>query len=343
MKSPKVSIIVPAHNAEKDIKRCLNSIINQTYKNIEIIVINDGSKDNTQKIVESFKNKYNNIILINQENRGVSQSRNIGIDRSTGDYIMFVDSDDFIENTMVALLLNNKDNDLVISNYRRYYNKNKIINNISIEEKEYDIDAFLQNFWKLYNAYIINSPCFRIYKRKIIDSNKIRFNPKYELGEDLIFNLDYFNYCKKIYVTKHYLYNYTYTGNSLTNKYRKNYLVIQFQLIKYIEKFFKYNNQLNKKNKKEIDKITCDIIISSIQNLFLSSSNLSYNQIKTELVQYVNLKETEKFKNVIYNEKRLQFLQKLILKKKINTIIIYSEFKEMLKSIRKVVKNENIN
>ena len=108
MQNSKVSIIVPAYNAEKNIEQCINSIENQTYKDIEIIIINDGSKDNTQKISENLKKIYKNIIVVNQENKGVSQSRNTGIDKATGEYIMFVDSDDFIEKNMIETILKNK-------------------------------------------------------------------------------------------------------------------------------------------------------------------------------------------------------------------------------------------
>lgn len=333
MKRIKVSVIVPAYNAEKNIEQCINSIATQTYKNIEIIIVNDGSKDNTKNICKNLKNKYTNIIIINQKNMGVSKSRNVGIDNATGDYIMFVDSDDFVDENIIEIMLKNHENDLVISNYKRYYNETKIINNIQIEEKKYNKEEFLEDFWNLYNCYLINSPCFRLYKRNIINLHGIRFNPKYELGEDLIFNLEYLNYCKKIYVLNKYMYNYRYSDNSLTTKYRENYLEIQFKLIKFIEELFEKNNQMTEKNQKEINKITCDTIISGIQNLFLESVNLSNKEIRTILKKYVNLKEIEKIKNVVYQEKRLQFLQKLIIEKRVNIIIIYSRFKELMKKI----------
>ena len=129
------------------------------------------------------------------------------------------------------------------------------------------------------------------------------------------------------------MYNYRYSDNSLTTKYRENYLEIQFKLIKFIEELFEKNNQMTEKNQKEINNITCDTIISGIQNLFLESVNLSNKEIRTILKKYVNLKEIEKIKNVVYQEKRLQFLQKLIIEKRVNIIIIYSRFKELMKKI----------
>ena len=91
-----VSIVIPVYNAENNIKVCLNSIIKQTYKNIEIICINDGSKDSSEKIIKEYKKKDSRIILINKPNSGVSDTRNLGIETSKGEYIMFIDADDYI-------------------------------------------------------------------------------------------------------------------------------------------------------------------------------------------------------------------------------------------------------
>ena len=118
VKMKKVSIIVPIYNAEKWLNRCIDSLINQTYKNLEIILLNDGSKDDSKKIIESYKDK--RIVFIDKENTGVGSTRNLGIEKCTGDYIMFVDSDDYIELTCVEKLLAKAEKDkcdLVLSNY----------------------------------------------------------------------------------------------------------------------------------------------------------------------------------------------------------------------------------
>ena len=102
----KFSIIVPVYNVEKYIKKCINSILNQTYKNYEIIIINDGSTDKSKKILESYKN-IDNIKIINQTNKGLSVARNIGIKNASGDYLLFVDSDDYIDNDLLENLNKN--------------------------------------------------------------------------------------------------------------------------------------------------------------------------------------------------------------------------------------------
>ena len=99
----KISIIVPIYNTEKYLGNCLNSIINQTYKNLEIILINDGSTDNSLSICNNYKNKDNRIKIVNKTHTGVSDTRNIGIKNATGEYIGFVDSDDYIEQDLLKI------------------------------------------------------------------------------------------------------------------------------------------------------------------------------------------------------------------------------------------------
>lgn len=107
MEKKKISIIIPAYNAEKYISESLETILSQSYKNLEIIIINDGSKDNTQKVLEEYESKYPNIKVINKQNEGVSRARNDGLDIATGDYIGFVDSDDQVEPEMFERLIEN--------------------------------------------------------------------------------------------------------------------------------------------------------------------------------------------------------------------------------------------
>lgn len=100
-----ISIIIPVYNVEDYLERCLDSIIHQSYKNIEIIVINDGSTDSSLKILEKYALKNSRIIIVNQENKGLSGARNIGVEKAIGDYIWFVDGDDFIDNDACERLI----------------------------------------------------------------------------------------------------------------------------------------------------------------------------------------------------------------------------------------------
>ena len=146
MKNHYISVIIPVYNLENYIENCLNSIVNQTYNELEILCVDDGSSDRSAEIIRSFCEKDARVKYFYQENDGVSAARNSGLEKAAGEYIMFVDSDDFIEKNMIETILKNKENDLTISNYKRYYGKDKIINNIEIDEKIYNKEEFLENF-----------------------------------------------------------------------------------------------------------------------------------------------------------------------------------------------------
>lgn len=122
----KISVIIPAYNVEKYLEKCLESVVNQTLKDIEVILINDGSKDNTWNIIESFSNKYQNIKVFNKPNTGVADTRNFGLSKVTGEYIGFLDSDDYIEPTMFEELYNKaKSNDFDVCVCDAYIVANK--------------------------------------------------------------------------------------------------------------------------------------------------------------------------------------------------------------------------
>ena len=139
----------------------------------------------------------------------------------------------------------------------------------------------------------------------------------------------------KCFLIYEYLYNYRYSANSLTTRYRENCLEIQFKLSNYIKEFLINNKIYNEENEKKLNRNICDIIISNIQNLFLKSSNLKTKEIKIILKKYLELKEVELLNNVDYEISRLKFMKKLILKKRINTIILYSKIKEFLRGVIK--------
>jgi len=242
----KVSIIIPVYNAEKYIKKCLDSILKQTYKNIEIIVINDGSTDKSYDVLKKYEDK---IILINQKNHGVSYSRNVGIEKATGDYIMFVDGDDWIDIDMIENMINEikeENVDIVHSGYVREYPDHKekfsLVNTkIKIEKDKKNIyDRFILN-------YDLSSPCCQLIRKKCI---KKKFDKNIKIGEDYLFNLDlYSNIDSCVFLPENY-YHYLYNYNSATtvvdyDKIKKrceDSIEVYSQLLKYI-KIWNYNSK----------------------------------------------------------------------------------------------------
>lgn len=220
LESEKVSIIVPIYNVEKYLDCCLKSIMMQTYKNLEIILVNDGSIDNSLKICYKYKKIDDRIIVINNKNCGVSCSRNKGIDISTGKYIVFVDSDDTIDKNYIFELVNaNKEDfyDIVITNF-----KNVFIKNDRKEIKYNIIDVnllsgkFFDDYYYIKSA--IGTSWGKLFKRNIIEKNNIRFPVEISLGEDYVFNMQYYKFVKQYNYINKYLYNYFHRKRSSLSK-----------------------------------------------------------------------------------------------------------------------------
>jgi glycosyltransferase involved in cell wall biosynthesis len=197
--SLKVSVIIPVYNAEKYINQCIESLINQTLQECEFIFINDGSKDESQQIIENYQKLDVRIKLINQENQGVSIARNVGLRIAKGEYIGFVDADDFIEKKMYEILYTTakqNDSDVIISNFESEIEGHKINTKypFPIEvtlNNDYINEEILPYFLKEDN---LNTGCNKIYKNKVIRENNLKFPEKVPLGEDGLFNMCFFSF-----------------------------------------------------------------------------------------------------------------------------------------------------
>lgn len=233
-----ISIIVPIYNVEKYLPQCLDSIINQTYKNLEIILIDDGSTDNSGKICDKYKLLDNRIIVIHKSNGGLSDARNTGIKIATGDYISFVDSDDFIDKNMYTILfqkINTTNADIIWYNHYNYQSSNEISkSSIFVQEKQYLLPKDNYKFqYDLLNKYHLIGYCWnKLYKKSIFDSILFPYNRK---CEDLISLL---NKANNIICIPNTLYYYRNTPNSLskdTVSYKFKLDFIESRLIRAID------------------------------------------------------------------------------------------------------------
>jgi len=226
MKEPLISIIVPVYNVQEYLSKCIESILNQTMKDFELILINDGSNDKSTKICDEYLLKDNRIKVIHKKNEGVSIARNTGINISRGKYIVFADSDDHVyENwcyEMYKAIINNDKNMIItgitIHNTR---NNNNITNYLNLNS---DIDISIikkRDFFILYKKQLINYPWNKIYITEIIKKNNVHFKENLKLGEDLLFNLEYLKFMDEdIIVLNKPLYNYILSDKeSLDNRY----------------------------------------------------------------------------------------------------------------------------
>ena len=215
MKELLVSIIVPVYNCEKFISRCVKSIEEQSYPNIELILINDGSTDNSYDLCCDLSNKYKNINLITQENRGVSTARNRGIEETSGDYLLFIDADDYIEKNTVKTYVDTiaqYNCDCVFSNlYSEFDNGDKARQLHSTENiRIFDIDDF-----DFYQRGVLNK-CFRT---SIIKNNNVLFHEDIHYAEDTLFLVESYLCCNKIIHLPQAFYHYVLHNSSATHHF----------------------------------------------------------------------------------------------------------------------------
>ncbi len=213
-----ISIIVPIFNVEKELPRCIESIINQTYDDLEIVLVNDGSTDESQKICEEYADRDNRIRLINKANGGLSDARNYGIEHSIGEYLMLVDADDYIEKDACEKLIEgfcNDSIDFVVGALReirsggtKYQKRTGIIAGRIYNARDFIIESINKNEW--YAPAVLN-----LYKRKFIDKNGLRF-AKGRFFEDLEMLPRLYLNANKICYIDYYFYNYIKRDNSIT-------------------------------------------------------------------------------------------------------------------------------
>lgn len=225
MSEVKVSIIMPVYNAEKYLKETLESVKRQSFKDFELIAINDGSVDSSKKILESYVDDIN-IKIINKENSGVSASRNRGIAEATGKYICFLDSDDVLHRDYLSVLYDvalKQDSDIVFCEYEPFYG--------TFYERSYEKDIVSEELYGTYKQktfdYVMDiglatSPCIKMYKASLIKEKVIAFNEKSSYGEDMFFNWKVFLVSNKVYYIKKILYGYRQNVGSITTKYHDN-------------------------------------------------------------------------------------------------------------------------
>ena len=222
---PNVSIIIPVYNSEKYISKCLDSLINQTYKDYELLIVNDGSTDNSQNIINEYKNKYPEIIVLKeQENLGVAVTRNNAIEEAKGKYIMFIDNDDFVDKDYVETFvkeIEKNDYDVILGGYRRPNKEGKIVKELKLPQED----------WA---KFMIFAPWARIYKREYLIKNDIKFL-HINIGEDVFFNIQAMLISDKIKIIDYIGYNWFYNEQSVSNTKQKNINNLQIDTSNFVK------------------------------------------------------------------------------------------------------------
>lgn len=217
----KVSVIIPVYNVEKYLRRCLDSVVNQTYKDIEVILVNDGSPDNSKEICEEYVAKYSNIQLINQKNAGLGAARNTGLQYITGNAVTFVDSDDWLELDAIEYYvasMKKSDADIVVTQMirKKEYFSNEGTNGTTIKEEVLNQEQFAKKYFKIDGNNIEYYACAKLYKREI--AREVKY-PVGLFAEDVPAAFGYIIRSQKIFNSTKVTYNYFFNDNSLTAKF----------------------------------------------------------------------------------------------------------------------------
>lgn len=208
--NPKISVIVPVYNSEQYLSLCLDSLLNQTYKNIELILIDDGSNDNSYRIMEKYKKSYPKIIKIyKQENKGIGYTRNRGLELVSGSYLTFCDNDDIVEKDYFETFINENDNnyDILVGGYLRKSYQGKILFKRKLKNKELSL-------------YIQQACWGKLYKTDFIRKNKLKFLET-KIADEFYFNIIAYNLTDKIKILKETKYHWMYNKKSLSNTCNK--------------------------------------------------------------------------------------------------------------------------
>lgn len=333
MENPKISIIIPVYKPGEYIHDCVNSLINQTFSEAEFIFVNDGSPDNVLDILEEYQSKDNRIKIITQKNQGISIARNTGLKLASGDYIGFMDNDDyyqtdFLENLYQAATKNNLD--IVVSRTIEGRDGKKLVKS-SIYETNKIYDAkfsqteFIKNLMLEESLFAVWN---KLYKRELIKNNNIFFPSNRDIEEDCMFNLQAFNKAEIIMFIDYYGYNYR---EVLTSESRR--FISRDLFSKALDKYhFNYTKTYNLNLTEEIENRykSIRLINRSIYLTFICSTDKSKFNVKYKYVKKI-------IQNPILKQAVIDFGNDDLLKNgkydKVLRYIIKSQNFIMLKSI----------
>ena len=284
-----ISIIVPVYNVEKYLTCCIESVLAQTYKNWELILIDDGSEDSSGVICDEYSRKDKRIKTIHKSNEGVSISRNIGVKEASGEYIVFLDSDDYLDVDTLKILLEN------ILNYNadgsfgaiKYVNEKneKMVEYILPESKIEGSEKFNSLFQDLYNNYCFHAVWGKLFKKNIIIDNKICFEENFSILEDGMFVSDYLSFSNNFVVSSKAFYNYRqFESDSLMKKFNRNAMDA---LSRKYEKDAFFRAKFNKDNELFYARKIFVYIYNYILQIYIRS-NYSYHEQEELLREYLS-------------------------------------------------------
>lgn len=312
MYNPKISVIVPVYNVEKYLSRCIDSILAQTFTDFELLLIDDGSNDNSGNICDDYVKKDNRIRVFHKENGGVSSARNLGLNKANGEWVCFIDSDDTVSNKYIqhmAEAINDKDL-LILSNYKKETKDNYAVklDNVTLYNDEI-IRYFIEN-----NIFALTAPYSKLYKIEIIRKYSLKFPEGINMGEDAIFIMRYLNKISYVSIVNVCDYEVRETEGSLSSKYYpfenewKCYEIWKAEMIKFLTRFGQiYDNPIKIAWENRIG----DTFNRCLQCLYRQKKSLKFSEkLKyLESIPFSDIKEFSLYYNPkIFRRRILKFL-----------------------------------
>ena len=290
-----VSVIIPVYNSEKTIKECVESALLQSYKDIEIIAVNDGSKDTSLDILREYVKADCRIMIIDKENSGVSAARNSGLLCASGEYVVFLDADDRLDDHCVERLMEcmTEDVDLVVGSYSEFRTKTEC-NFIKREKSSLSISD-IKNDMLRYDP-LFETPWAKLFRMSIINRNCLKFDESLVLGEDHRFNLQYLKSCRKIAVSDKNVYYYRLGGMASSNKFYDNKIDLNLSLLDSYAEFFG-----------EEDNVPSDFLFKKTKDQFFGCIKHFYLFCNKAVAVQSVVKALDRFSHYLENDKQKKF------------------------------------
>lgn len=338
----KISVIVPVYNVEQYLEQCIDSIVNQTYRDLEIILVNDGSSDGSAKICDDFAHKDNRIIVIHQQNGGVSSARNRGIKSATGDFLAFVDSDDWLlpnmYEKMSAVLQTHPDTDFVLCDYAEVRSSEKVEMCPNLEAGFYTKQDMIS---KIYPTLIVAenfgripivSPCMGLFRKTILEQYHIFFEENLRYSEDYLFMANVLLHIRNFYFLKNtHFYQYRQIEQSRSKRFRKEWWANLLLLNQELKKLLSQNAEFDFSRQIKLQLIHSALLVTSS---IYENGGMKRNGKLEYLKPVLNEPALQQaFAGLTFTKQpvTLRIVLSLIKNKKANSYLVFRDLHRMLK------------
>jgi glycosyltransferase involved in cell wall biosynthesis len=331
----KISIIVPVYNCESYLQMCIESILNQTYKNFEALFIDDGSTDRSGEIIKKYTKYDSRVRYYSQENSGPSEARNNGILHSVGDYIVFIDSDDTVEKNYLEILLEKlqeTEADLTCCGYKDLSSFGEM------ECMDFGINSSISkhSFMEMVSMGTGGVLWGKIYKREIIINNKLKMDKDLFMSEDLVFVLQYASHCKKFSSVGECLYIYNRLNlNSITHRFSLDYVTNYITVFQYIETILLASGMDLQRVNTIVRLRIQSFVLAIIENQVSNIKRIGYSQANKNVKNLLSIKEIQNHKpNFISKEVLYKPFISLIKSNSIRILLFYGLILNLLKNYK---------